>query len=126
MFDTLVKEFDQAITELQDLEDKFPDSKKDLFSVRRNLTAARDMLLKQGIRVPLAKTAFHPCLVCDGKFRGTTETMYLHLRKIHEYSDTAASEAIAGLNNRRTGEIQALRELLPKYTEAMLEDDFTD
>jgi hypothetical protein len=93
-----------------------------LFAVRRKMELACNEFLKRGERLPLTSTFELTCPGCQ-KVMPSTDFMYLHLRKDHGYPDEEAAVKAHEGKGQYEDEIAALRDLLPRHTGVLIEED---
>ena len=93
-----------------------------LFKIRRGLEKACDEHMQQGDRIALTSSYKLECAEC-GIDIPDSDVMYLHLRKDHGMVEDEAAMASHEGKGKYDEEIATLRELLPKHTGVMIEDD---
>lgn len=126
MSNWLASEMNRVNAQLKRVQENLSDGaeKIELFRVRRNLEKALHEHYKQGDRIELRDEFELRCEKCNA-IQAREEDYYIHLRKDHRVKETDAIELTNKPREAYEKEIQELRRLLAKYTEADLEDQFT-
>lgn len=93
-----------------------------LYEIRRELENACDEHMKQGERIALTSEYKLTCPECS-LILPNSDYMYLHLRKDHRMPEEEAAVACHEGKGQYDEEIATLRELLPKHTGVLIEDE---
>lgn len=127
MNDNLYNEATAAVEMLQELEAKVKSLDKNqiedfLYGVWRKLQVACHQYMQQGPRLPLKSEYYATCPLCKEDLMYTKD-LEDHLVEEHSIPRTDAEDAAGMLEKQYIDEITHLREILPRYTGVMIEDE---
>jgi len=112
---------DQLIEKLKNWEEN---DKETFFPIRRLAEAEKMRQLKQGERIKV-RPIIYQCPYCTHQEQ-QPEPFYLHLTNAHMEKGDPAREQIFLQEKEYSEDMTALENLTQKYTEVMLDVDYTD
>ena len=117
---------DEVIERLKNKEETFLQLgySKDIFTIRRLVEKEKARQLKEGTRIKV-RPLFYDCPYCPDREQNP-EQFFLHLVKKHLSPEDEARKQIDEQQNAYQTELSALEDLINKYTEVMLDVDYTD
>jgi hypothetical protein len=116
---------DNVIEQLKNLEDDGERAfEEDIFPIRRLVESEKARQLKEGTRIKVSPLEYS-CEFCT-HFFNDPEKFYLHLVQKHICPAEEARKKIDEQQQEYQTHISTLEELTQKYTEVMLDVDYTD